>query len=62
MKIQFYFSCLITLLVSGMLYSAVTTPSPVKGLWIAFVAFMLAAAVGANVIIYKECRKSGTRE
>jgi len=53
-KIQFYFSCLITLLAIGMLYGAITTPSPVKWLWVSFVCIMLIFSVIANIILYKE--------
>lgn len=43
-----------TMLVSGMLYGAITTPSPIKGLWISFVCLILAGSIVTNIIIFKE--------
>lgn len=42
------------MLVLGMLYGAITTPSPIRGLWVSLVCVMLAGSIMANVITFKE--------
>lgn len=41
-------------MVLGMLYGAITTPSPIRGLWVSFVLVMLAGSITMNIITYKE--------
>lgn len=42
------------MLVLGMLYGAITTPSPVRGAVVSLVCVMLIGSVTANIITFKE--------
>ena len=42
------------MLVSGMLYGAITTPSPIRGLWVFFVCLILAGSILTNIITFRE--------